>query len=162
MPWVVDMTGKEAPRSIPVGDLIPREIAVSSDGKRFALSAAGKGITIGSLRGDPGLRVITAEPGDSDPCFRRGDAKTQSSRPLSSQLVSGRYWGLHFSLDGKRVAVVRGDTDLLEIDVATGAILRTMATPGADALFSPTYTQLGLLVVRVRWEGNVWIADATF
>jgi Tol biopolymer transport system component len=224
MPWLVDATGKTPPRAIPVGDLVPRDVAVSSDASRFTFSVAAKGIYLGSVRGDPALRPLTTEPGDSDPCFRHGDAevlftrhvgdgrpqvstipvaggdakplldvgtddaaaspvedvvayllgpssqsvpmvwdaRTGRSRPLSAKLVNGRYWGLHFSLDGKRVAFVRGDTDLLEVDLATGEVLRTVSTPTADALYTPTYTSVGLLVVRVGWQGNLWVADATF
>jgi hypothetical protein len=88
------------------------------------------------------------------------DGHTGARRPLSPKLLAGRYSSLRFSLDGKRVGVVRGDTDLLEIDASTGAILRTWTAPNAEAAYNPTYTPAGLLVERVSWQGNIWVADA--
>jgi hypothetical protein len=32
--------------------------------------------------------------------------------------------------------------------------------PAGDQLSEPVYTAAGLLVQRVRWRGNIWIADA--
>jgi Tol biopolymer transport system component len=85
----------------------------------------------------------------------------RQSRPLSPQLPAGRYGRPRFSPDGRRVALVRGDTELLEVNVATGAIVRTMSTPTGDQLVYPTYTPSGLIAIRVRFQGNVWLADST-
>ncbi|HEY8041422.1 MAG TPA: protein kinase [Polyangiaceae bacterium] len=84
-----------------------------------------------------------------------------SSRPLSALLPVGRYGYPRFSPDGRRVALVRGDTDLLEVDAASGAILRTLATPTGDQLAFPAYTPSGLVFIRVRFQGNLWLADTS-
>ena len=84
-----------------------------------------------------------------------------TAQPLSKSLRAGRYGGPRFSPDGKRVALVRGDTDLLEVDVATGAVVRTLSTPTGDQLVFPTYTPVGLVALRVRFQGNLWMADVT-
>ena len=83
------------------------------------------------------------------------------SRPLSKLLPAGRYGGPRFSPDGRRVALVRGDTELLEVDVATGAIVRTLSTPTSDQLVLPTYTSSGLVAIRVRFQGNLWMAETS-
>jgi Tol biopolymer transport system component len=83
-------------------------------------------------------------------------------RPLSSHLARGRYGGPRFSPDGRRVVLVRGDTDLIEVDVATGAIVRELSTQTGDQLVFPTYTPAGLVAIRVRFQGNIWVADVSF
>jgi dipeptidyl aminopeptidase/acylaminoacyl peptidase len=221
-PWIVALSGDAPPRAIPIGDATVGEIAVSNDGTRFVVSLPGKGLRVGSLRGDPALRAITDDPFDGSPAFRAGDASVVFSRrrpdgstqimevpseggeanaligggsddaapspvderiaylagatptevlptlwdgragtlrPLSPKLSAGRYAYLRFSPDGKRVALVRGDGELMEVDAASGAMLRTFKTPNEDQLFQPTYTPSGLVVVRVRWQGNVWVGD---
>jgi len=84
-----------------------------------------------------------------------------TARPLSKLLPAGRYGGPRFSPDGRRVALVRGDTDLLEVDVATGAIIRTLSTPTGDQLVFPTYAPSGLVALRVRFQGNLWMAETS-
>jgi len=219
--WILDTTGQSPPRTLPIGRLPLREIAVSPDGARFVVSVEGSGLHVGSLRGDTKLLRLTSDPTDVGPTFRYGgaqilfarhvdgqprvtavpvdggeptqllepgtdgpaaspvddrvaflaggvtdalpmiwDGHTGARRPLSPKLTPGRYASLRFSLDGKRVAVVRGDTDLLEIDPATGNIARTWTPPNAEAAYNPTYTPVGLLVERVSWQGNIWVADA--
>jgi len=89
------------------------------------------------------------------------DARTGTRRPLSPKMMDrGRYGEPRFSPDGRRVAIARGDTDIYEIDVATGAIVRQVKNPAGDQISDPIYTSAGLLVQRVRWRGNIWIADA--
>jgi hypothetical protein len=86
----------------------------------------------------------------------------RQSRPLSAKLEPGRYGRPRFSPDGSRVAIVRGDTELLEVNVATGAIVRSLSTPTGDQLVYPTYTPAGLVAIRVRFQGNVWLGDSTW
>jgi hypothetical protein len=89
------------------------------------------------------------------------DARTGTRRPLSPKLMErGRYNEPRFSPDGRRVAIARGDTVVYEIDVATGAVVRQVKNPAGDQISDPIYTSAGLLVQRVRWRGNIWIADA--
>jgi hypothetical protein len=87
------------------------------------------------------------------------DGRAGTVRPLSSKLGAGRYGYLRFSPDGRRVALVRAQTELLEVDVASGTVVRTLSTPTEDQLAEPTYTPEGLVVVHVRWQGNLWMAD---
>ena len=47
-----------------------------------------------------------------------------------------------------------------EIPSNTGNIARTWTPPNAEAAYNPTYTPVGLLVERVSWQGNIWVADA--
>lgn len=85
-----------------------------------------------------------------------------AARPLSSALVEGRYADPRCAADGRHVLLVRGDTEILEVDVASGAITRTITTPTGDQLAEPTYTPLGVAAIRVHFQGNVWLADASF
>jgi serine/threonine protein kinase/Tol biopolymer transport system component len=87
------------------------------------------------------------------------DGKAGTRRPLSPKLAAGRYGSLTFSPDGRRLALVRGQTEIVEVDVVTGAVDRSLSTPTDDQLGSPVYTSSGFAAVRVRWQGNVWMAD---
>ncbi len=95
---------------------------------------------------------------DAVPMIR--DGRTGVTRTLSQALEKGRYGGLRFSPDGKRIALARGDTEIIELDARTGAILRSVKNPGGFQLAQPTYTSTGLVVQRTRWQGNIWMADA--
>jgi hypothetical protein len=104
--------------------------------------------------------VYLSGPAITDAVPMTWDARTGARHPLSSKLERGRYGEPTFSPDGRHVAISRGDTDVYEIDAATGAIVRQVKNPAGDQLSDPTYTAAGLLLERVRWRGNIWIADA--
>lgn len=87
------------------------------------------------------------------------DGRAGVIRPLSPKLIAGRYGYLRFSPDGRRIALVRGQTELIEVDVASGAIVRSFSTPTDDQLGAPAYVPGGMVAVRVRWQGNVWMGD---
>ena len=57
--WVMDSLGERAPRAVDIGDRIPRDVTVSPDDARFALSVAGTGIAVGALRGEPELHFVS-------------------------------------------------------------------------------------------------------
>jgi Tol biopolymer transport system component len=95
---------------------------------------------------------------DATPMIRNG--RTGVSQPLSPGLERGRYTGLRFSPDGRRIALARGDAEIIELDARTGTRLRTIQNPRGYQLSQPTYTAGGLVVTRIRWQGNIWIADA--
>jgi hypothetical protein len=89
------------------------------------------------------------------------DVRTHAKRPLSAKLARGRYTSPRFSPDGKRVAVLRGGRELVEIDPATGGIVRSVSS-GASQLQTVVYTGTETLVVRGQWLGDVWMADDAF
>ena len=92
------------------------------------------------------------------------DGRAGSLRPLSPKLPAGRYGYLRFSPDGRRVALIRGQTELLEIDVASGTVVRKLSTPSDDQIAVPTYVAGArgtLVMVRIRWQGNLWMADVS-
>ena len=89
------------------------------------------------------------------------DGRAGSLRPLSPKLAPGRYGYLRFSPDGRRVALIRGQTELVEVDVASGTVVRRLSTPSDDQLALPTYVPGALAMVRIRWQGNLWMADVS-
>jgi serine/threonine protein kinase len=86
------------------------------------------------------------------------DARSGASRPLSAALTSATYYTPRFSPDGRRVVVVRL-SELLEVEVGTGAVLRTVGANKAQGLFDPAYSRSGFAVLRKSWTGNLWTAD---
>jgi Tol biopolymer transport system component/tRNA A-37 threonylcarbamoyl transferase component Bud32 len=68
--WVIDRSGKEQPREIPLGELDAFDVAVSPDGRTAAFAIKKGGIYLGSLSGDVGLHPITRGAEDVQPAFR--------------------------------------------------------------------------------------------
>ena len=222
-PWLVGLATDALPQPLPMGSLSIRDVAISHDGAKLAVSVTGDGLYAGRLRDGSPLRRLTSEGTDATPAFRADDAQIvftrhvagappvvmtvpflggepvsllgtssdaagpsprgdaivylhgesmaeevpeiwdgHASRPLSSHLPLGRYGAPRFSPDGRRVALVRGDTEIVEVDVATGTLVRSLSTLTGDQLADPTYTPSGLIALRVRFQGNLWMADVTY
>jgi serine/threonine-protein kinase len=85
------------------------------------------------------------------------DLATGRKHPLSPKLGPGRYMSAAFSRDGKRVAVVAGESRLVEVDAATGAILRQ--GDADNMLQAPRYVGDELWAARTSYRGNVWVAE---
>jgi serine/threonine protein kinase len=89
------------------------------------------------------------------------DGRTGARRRLSPLLVPGYYGVPRFSPDGRRVAMERADTELLEIDAFSGAILQSLQTAGDCTLRDPAYGPTGLIVLGIQSVGDLWVADVT-
>jgi serine/threonine-protein kinase len=96
--------------------------------------------------------------GDKDTSVVVFDPKSGVTRPLSRALAPGGYANPQPSPDGRRVAVVRSDLEVVEVDVATGSVLRTFAHAG-DQFSRVAYSGSDLLIVRALWAGDLWLAD---
>ena len=127
----------------------PTPIAIQAPGSHHGVVAPG---------GDR-LAFFAGAPTETPMIAERRDAL---AHPLSAALPRGRYRLLRFSPDGRRLALVRGDRELVEVDSASGAVLRTTMLPPADALYSLAYAGDALIALHVRWQGNLWLADARF
>jgi dipeptidyl aminopeptidase/acylaminoacyl peptidase len=84
-----------------------------------------------------------------------------SRRPLSRALSAGGYRAVAFSPDGGRVAVLLGASRVVEVDAATGAVLRSVDS-GTDSFAALSYVDGDPVVVRARWIGDLWLADGAF
>jgi serine/threonine-protein kinase len=100
--------------------------------------------------------IAGAEPGEFVPMVV--DLATGRKHQLSRNLRAGRYMSLAFSADGKRVAVVVGESRMVEVDPTTGTFLR-QAEAGA-MLQALRYVGDQLWAARTSYRGNIWIADA--
>ncbi len=69
--WVVDLSGKEAARKLPLGDVEAAAPAVSPDGKWVAFTAVGKGIQVVALDGGSAPRPVTTGAEDGMATFAR-------------------------------------------------------------------------------------------
>ena len=81
----------------------------------------------------------------------------RGKRPLSAALKPADYGPPAFSTDGRTVAVSSNQRRIFEVDVATGAVLRTIDV--AANVWRLAYAQSGLVVVRNMFVGDVWLAD---
>jgi Tol biopolymer transport system component len=86
------------------------------------------------------------------------DLETKKRRPLVRGLAEGDYARAAWSPDGARVAFNRGGTDVLEVDVAGGAVLRRF-DGGNDQVTGVTFLGEEIVISRMLWVGDIWVAD---
>ena len=63
-----------------------------------------------------------------------------------------------FMPDGRHAIVVRNPPGLLEVDLSTGALVRTVKVEASAVSFVRNAT----VIASPRWEGDVWVADDPF
>ncbi len=85
---------------------------------------------------------------------------THEPRPVSTALRPGWYHNLRFSEDGERLLLLEEGRSLLEVAVRSGDILHHYRTKTAQ-LHGLTYFQNRVLVARIRWSGDLWLAELT-
>jgi Tol biopolymer transport system component len=114
----------------------------------------------------PGTREAAISPIDDTIVYLRGgapvvsDARGAGGRKLSPALGGIDYSDLRFSPDGARVLLLRANQELIEVEVARGTVLRRVAVAPGEAFYSPFYGASGPAVIRVRWQGSIYVADA--
>jgi Tol biopolymer transport system component len=177
--YVGALLGGEPPHPVTEQSL-DSEIAFSADGKSLlftrsdtagtsrVMSVPVEGGQVTPLL-EPGSDCAVASPRDGRIVYLAGrsttaavptilDPRAGTRRPLSHEIGPGKYRSLAFSLDGRRVAMVTGPEDAVEVDVATGAILRRLST-GGPALHRVAYATGGMVVETSTWQGGLWVAD---
>jgi serine/threonine protein kinase/Tol biopolymer transport system component len=90
------------------------------------------------------------------------DGRTGERRRLSKELPAGPYASPRFAPDGRRVLLLRAGKAVLDVDVATGVVRRTIRTNDTETLDTPAYGASRVYVLRIQWRGNLWIADASY
>jgi Tol biopolymer transport system component len=91
------------------------------------------------------------------------DLATGRRARLSPKLNEGRYRELAFSPDGRRIVLLSGSNEIVEVDATTGAVVRTIST-GSSMVQGLSYGLADadrgeILAARTQWVGDVWIAD---
>jgi hypothetical protein len=84
------------------------------------------------------------------------DATIRKSRPVSRSFGKGSYGGVRFSPDGTRIALSVGLNDVVEVDAASGDVVRRFTS--GDQITSLTYVGSDVVVSREAWRGDVWLA----
>jgi hypothetical protein len=84
------------------------------------------------------------------------DLATKKSRRVSKALGKGSYGALRFSPDGKKIALAVGLNDVVEVDAATGDVMRRFSS--GDEVTALTYAGADLVVAKEAWRGDVWMA----
>jgi serine/threonine protein kinase len=100
--------------------------------------------------------TVSATPRERIPVIF--DVARGTHRPLSPKLGSGRYGALRFSPDGRRVVLTRGTNRIVEVDVASGAIVREIDA-GNDLVQQLFYIGQEILVIRSQFVGDILVAD---
>ncbi|MBL8743154.1 MAG: PD40 domain-containing protein, partial [Myxococcales bacterium] len=86
-------------------------------------------------------------------------AARASAEPLAATLPPARYGRPDVSPDGKLIALPHRGTEVLLLNRASGRLERTITMSG-DQLDRPIFLSDGSLYVnRIRWLGDVWVAD---
>ncbi len=84
------------------------------------------------------------------------------AQPFGKDLPEGPYERPMFSLDGRRVAVVRELHEVLILDAASGRVLERHDAE-EHALHQAFFDRTGALhVIWSKWDGDLWRADVVF
>jgi Tol biopolymer transport system component/tRNA A-37 threonylcarbamoyl transferase component Bud32 len=86
------------------------------------------------------------------------DTRAGARRRLSPGLRPGTYRAVVFSADGKHVAVLLGFSHVFEVDVSTGAVLRSVDSE-TDSFWGLSYVGNDPVVIRSVWLGDLWLAE---
>ena len=119
---------------------------------------------------DPGSSAPSASPVDDRVIYLQADehqarslelwdGRTGKRRALAPGFTARHFRAPRFSPDGRRVMAIVANHEIVEIEVASGRVLRDTTT-GGDTVYSPAYTSAGIFAIRVSWAGNIWLADA--
>jgi Tol biopolymer transport system component len=137
-----------------------------ADGGREVMTISTSGGAPRSVLGR-GSRTAVASPTDDTVVFLAGDSDdaitpsvldpTGKVRVLSPELAAQRYDAPAISSDGRRVAIRRREQQVIEVDLASGHVLRK--TDFDDDLGPLAYTKDGLIVVQMPWVGDLWLGE---
>jgi len=86
------------------------------------------------------------------------DPKSRRASPISRALPPASYRGVRFTHDGRRAIVLKNEPEQLELELSTGAIVRSLPIDVTGVSFVRGKT----IFVSRRWTGDVWIADDPF
>ncbi|MBL8739812.1 MAG: PD40 domain-containing protein [Myxococcales bacterium] len=120
--------------------------------------------------GAKGLAPVSFDATDDFVFFAEGrgtrhpmlwSAARGTAAPLSPTLPAGRYGRLDLSPDGKQLAIPRNGTEVVIVDRASGKIARTLTMAGDELDRSIFAADGSLFALRVRWVGDIWVADLT-
>jgi serine/threonine protein kinase/Tol biopolymer transport system component len=139
-----------------------------ADGTRVWVAALdGKAHAISPPRSrDPGVSptddrvVFVAETAEGD---RVELTDLAGAPPRALPLPAGTWLAPAFSADGKRLLVVRGSTELLELDLAApAAVPRVRYRAGTDGIAAIESSRSGILLTLEVYDGDLWLAEGMF
>ncbi len=124
-------------------------------GAAYALLGLGTSFARASPIDDRLVYSIKTDKGDVP---RVRDLATGRDTLLSKDLAPGDYIWPQFTPDGRHVLLDRNYTDLIEVELETGRIVRTVSARGGQ-FESISFTKNGMFVLWDRFVGDIWMAD---
>ncbi len=108
-------------------------------------------------------RVVFVLPTDKGRVVMSTTLDGRAPVPLVASLPPGDWLNPRFSRDGKKLLVVRKTAEVVEIELATGA-MRVVYHAALDGIGEATYAPDGdgLIASVQLWSGDLWLADGTF
>ncbi len=108
-------------------------------------------------------RVVFVLPTDQGRVIMTTTLDGRDAVPLSPSVPPGDWLNPRFSRDGKKLLVVRKTAEVVEIDLASGA-MRVVYKAGLDGIGEATYASDGdgLIASVQLWSGDLWLAEGTF
>jgi serine/threonine protein kinase/dipeptidyl aminopeptidase/acylaminoacyl peptidase len=176
--WLVDLGGAAAPKKLsadptdqtPAFDAHGAEVLFTREGADKMPVVMHVAVSGGEARPllERGSRDAAVLP-DGRVLYLRGEAdkalvptiydpRSGARAPLSRQLAAGSYARPQASADGAKVVVIQNGTHLVEVDVASGKVLRSLDHEG-DQFARAVYSGSDLIVARTAWIGDLWLAD---
>ena len=121
------------------------------------------GVTVSVAAASPSADQIVYLRNDGDNVgVMITDAAGTAPRQLGAAMPRAYYAGLKFSVDGKRLLVIRSETEVVELPLDGGVPL-VLWRASTEALGTVDMTADGELWASItRWDGDLWLAEGRF
>ncbi|MCC6995888.1 MAG: serine/threonine-protein kinase [Deltaproteobacteria bacterium] len=121
------------------------------------------GVTVSVAAASPSVDQIVYLRSDGDNVgVMLTDAAGTAPRQLGAAMPRAYYAGLKFSVDGKRLLVIRSETEVVELPL-DGGVPVVLWRASTEALGAVDMTADGELWASItRWDGDLWLAEGRF
>jgi hypothetical protein len=86
------------------------------------------------------------------------DPKSRRASRVAAALPPTSYRSVRFTQDGRNAILLKNGPELIEVEIATGAVVRKLTT---DAVGVSFVRGKAVFVAR-HWVGDIWVADDPF
>lgn len=108
-------------------------------------------------------RVVFVMPGDGGSVVMTTTLEGRAPVRLAARLAPSDWLNPRFSRDGKKLLLVHKESEVIELDVGSGA-WRVLYSGGVDGIGEAQWAPDGdgLIASFMQWDGDLWLAEGNF